>query len=62
MGAQRSRRRRWAGKGAHWLEWQSWADPVLQQPWAVEGGELRIPVVPGVGLEWDEDAVAAHLV
>ncbi len=47
---------------AHWLEWQSWADPVLQRPYAVKGGELHIPDVPGVGLEWDEAAVAAHLV
>ena len=46
---------------AHWLEWQSWADPILQRPYAVAGGELHIPDVPGVGLEWDEDAVAAHL-
>ena len=45
---------------AHWLEWQSWADPILQRPYAVEGGELHIPDVPGVGLEWDEAAVAAH--
>ncbi len=45
---------------AHWLEWQSWADPVLQRPYAVEGGELHIPDTPGVGLEWDEAAVAAH--
>lgn len=45
---------------AHWLEWQSWADPILQRPYAVEGGRLRIPDTPGVGLDWDEDAVAAH--
>lgn len=45
---------------AHWLEWQSWADPILQRPYAVEGGRLRIPDIPGVGLEWDEAAVAAH--
>ena len=45
---------------AHWLEWQSWAEPVLQRPYAVSGGELHIPDVPGVGLEWDEAAVAAH--
>ena len=45
---------------AHWLEWQDWADPILQRPYALENGELRIPDAPGVDLEWDEDAVAAH--
>jgi mandelate racemase len=46
---------------AHWLEWQDWANPILQQPYEVKGGELLIPDVPGVGLEWDEKVVAAHL-
>jgi mandelate racemase len=47
---------------AHWLEWQDWATPILQQPYEVKDGKLHIPNVPGVGLEWDEKAVAAHLV
>jgi mandelate racemase len=46
---------------AHWLEWQDWANPILQQPYEVKAGKLQIPDVPGVGLEWDEKAVAAHL-
>ena len=46
---------------AHWLEWQDWAHPILQQPYAVKDGKLHIPDVPGIGLEWDEKAVAAHL-
>lgn len=45
---------------AHWLEWQDWADPILRQPYAVRDGMLYIPDTPGVGLEWDEDAVKAH--
>jgi mandelate racemase len=45
---------------AHWLEWQDWADPILQTPYAVKDGRLQIPDVPGVGLEWNEDAVAAN--
>ena len=45
---------------AHWLEWQNWADPILQAPYAVSGGRLQIPDVPGVGLEWNEHAVAAN--
>jgi mandelate racemase len=47
---------------AHWLEWQDWAEPILQQPYEVKEGKLHIPDVPGTGLEWDEKAVAAHLV
>src|SRR5207244_12826939 len=46
---------------AHWLEWQDWANPILQQPYEAKAGNLHIPDVPGVGLEWDEKAVAAHL-
>jgi mandelate racemase len=45
---------------AHWLEWQDWADPILQKPYDIKDGLLYIPEVPGVGLEWDEDAVAAN--
>jgi mandelate racemase len=46
---------------AHWLEWQDWADPVLQSPYQMNAGLLHIPDVPGVGIEWDEDAVVANL-
>jgi mandelate racemase len=45
---------------AHWLEWQDWADPILEQPFRVENGQLHVPDRPGVGLEWNEDAVKAH--
>ncbi|MBT5809011.1 MAG: mandelate racemase [Rhodospirillaceae bacterium] len=46
---------------AHWLEWQDWADPILQNPYEIRDGLLHIPDVPGVGLDWNEDAVAANL-
>src|SRR5580693_7415366 len=46
---------------AHWLEWQDWADPVLERPYEVKDGSLHIPDLPGIGLEWDEKAIAAHL-
>lgn len=49
-------------EAAHWLEWQNWANPVLQNPYEVEQGHLQIPDVPGTGLEWNEDFVAAHQV
>jgi mandelate racemase len=45
---------------AHWLEWQDWADPILQKPYDIKDGRLHIPDVPGVGLEWNEDAVKAN--
>ena len=45
---------------AHWLEWQDWADPILQKPYEIRDGLLHIPDLPGLGLEWNEDAVAAH--
>src|SRR5712675_172503 len=44
---------------AHWLEWQDWADPVLQRPYEIRDGLLHIPNTPGIGLEWDEKVVAA---
>ena len=47
---------------AHWREWQDWANPIFQQPYEVKDGKLHNPEVPGIGLGWDEKAVAAHLV
>jgi len=46
---------------AHWLEWQDWANPILQRPYEIKDGLLHIPDVPGVGLEWNEAAIEAHL-
>ena len=46
---------------AHWLEWQSWADPILQQPYEIMNGDLIIPDKPGLGLDWNEDVVAANI-
>jgi len=28
---------------AHWLEWQDWANPVLQQPYQIQDGVLQCP-------------------
>jgi mandelate racemase len=47
---------------AHWLEWQDWADPILQRPYEIRNGQLHIPGDrPGIGLDWNEDSVAACL-
>jgi mandelate racemase len=45
---------------AHWLEWQDWADPILQRPYEIKNGLLEIPDVPGVGIEWNEEVVATN--
>jgi mandelate racemase len=45
---------------AHWLEWQNWADTILRQPYNIVDGMVDIPDALGVGLEWNEDAVAAN--
>jgi mandelate racemase len=47
-------------EGAHWLEWQDWVNPILQRPFEVKNGRLRIPDVPGSGIDWDEKVIAAH--
>jgi mandelate racemase len=49
-----------ATETAHWLEWQDWADPILQAPFPVQGGYLQIPDRPGAGIEWDESAVKRY--
>jgi len=47
-------------ESAHWLEWQDWADPILQKPYEIKDGLIHIPDVPGIGLEWNEDVVTAN--
>jgi mandelate racemase len=49
-----------ATETAHWLEWQDWAYPILKQPFELENGCLRVPDVPGCGIEWDEAAVRRY--
>lgn len=45
---------------AHWLEWQDWADPILQRPYPVKDGMIHVPDAPGAGIEWDEEAVKRY--
>ena len=47
-------------ESAHWLEWQDWANPILKQPFALKNGALEIPNIPGIGIDWDEEAVARY--
>jgi mandelate racemase len=51
-----------ATETAHWLEWQGWADPVVQEPFAVKDGKIEIPERPGAGIEWDEAAVKRYAI
>jgi mandelate racemase len=43
-----------------WLEYVDWAAPVLRQPLAVADGCIAAPDAPGIGIIWDEDAVARY--
>jgi len=47
---------------AHWLEYVDWASSILQQPLTIEDGHALIPERPGIGLAWDEKAVAKYQV
>lgn len=46
----------------HWLEYVDWAQPVLARKLRAVDGRVTAPDVPGIGIEWDEDAVARYLV
>lgn len=44
----------------HWI-WQEGIDRLTKEPLTIEGGEVRVPDKPGLGIELDFDAVkAAH--
>ena len=40
-----------ATETAHWLEWQNWANPLLQRPYDIKNGMIHIPEAAGGGLE-----------
>jgi len=47
---------------AHRLEYLDTASPILREPLKIEDGHAIVPSGPGIGLEWDEDAVRHFLV
>lgn len=47
---------------AHWLEYVDWAAPILARPVAVKDGTVTAPDMPGVGIDWNEDAVTRFAV
>jgi len=46
-----------ATPNAHWLEYVSWADAILQEPLTISDGTAAPPERPGLGLEWSEEGV-----
>ncbi len=46
----------------HWLEYVDWANPLLLHPVEVMEGTVTASQRPGIGVEWDEDAVARYSV
>lgn len=47
---------------AGWFEWCDWAEPVLKRPVEVREGRVWPSTQPGIGVEWDETALARHVV
>ncbi len=45
----------------HWLEYVDWANPVLETPVELKDGHALIPGAAGLGLKWNEKAVARFL-
>lgn len=46
----------------HWLEYVDWADAVLAEPLRVEQSHLVVTDRPGIGIDWNEEAVARYAV
>ncbi len=44
----------------HWLEYVDWADAVLEEPAALNKGDVLIPERPGTGMRWNEKAVGRY--
>jgi mandelate racemase len=42
---------------AHWLEYVSWADSILEEPLQIANGYIAPPNKPGLGLDWSEAGV-----
>jgi mandelate racemase len=51
-----------ASPTAHRLEYLDTAGSILKEPVKIEEGHALVPHGPGIGLEWDEEAVSRFLV
>ena len=47
---------------SHWLEYVDWANPILEEPLRLEDGHASVPDAPGIGIDWDEEAVRRYSV
>ena len=47
---------------AHWLEWVDWAVPILADPLCPTDGHVSATRRPGIGMAWDERAVARYAI
>ncbi len=45
----------------HYLEYVDWANPILEEPLKIVGGEAVIPNRSGSGVGWNEEAVKRYL-
>jgi mandelate racemase len=45
---------------AHWLEYVDWANAILAEPLAIAGGCAVASSKPGLGIAWNEEAVARY--
>lgn len=50
-----------ATPGAHWLEYVDTVSPIVTGSLKVANGQAIVPPTSGLGLEWDETAVAKFL-
>ena len=44
----------------HWLEYVDWADAVLAEPVRLKDSHVIVPDAPGIGIRWDDKAVARY--
>ncbi len=51
-----------ASPTSHWLEYVDWANPILEEPLTVEDGHASISDAPGIGMNWDEEALQHYSV
>ena len=45
---------------AHWLEYMSWGDAVLEAPVAVNDGMICPSPAPGAGITWNEEGISRY--